>query len=126
MAERYSSFRAGGRLWLWQRITAAFLVVVLAFHFFLLHFVHHADEVTFAMSAGRMETWSYYSLMILFLVTATFHGVNGVYNALINAGLTGVKRQAVKVVLGVASLLLLVQGFRTANAWAGIDLLPIL
>jgi len=126
MAEHYSSFRAGGRLWLWQRITAAFLVVVLAFHFFLLHFVHHADEVTFLMSANRMETWSYYSLMVLFLVTATFHGVNGVYNALINVGLSGTKRQVVKGVLVVASLLLLVQGFRTANAWAGIDLLPIL
>ncbi|WP_248895509.1 succinate dehydrogenase [Haloplanus halobius] len=126
MAERYSSFTEGGRLWLWQRITAAFLIVVLAFHFFLLHFVHHANEVTFQMSAGRMEQWSYYSLMILFLVTATFHGVNGVYNALINVGLTGTKRQVVKVVLGVASLVLLVQGFRTANAWAGIDLLPIL
>jgi len=126
MAERYSSFEAGGRLWLWQRITAAFLIVVLAFHFFLLHFVHHADEVTFGMSVGRMQTWSYYSLMILFLVTATFHGVNGVYNALINVGLTGVKRRVVKVVLIAASLLLLVQGFRTANAWAGIDLLTLL
>jgi len=126
MAERYSSFEAGGRLWLWQRLTAAFLILVLAFHFFLLHFVHHADEVTFGMSAGRMETWSYYSLMILFLVTATFHGVNGVYNALVSAGLTGTKRRIVKGVLIVASALLLVQGFRTANAWAGIDLLPIL
>jgi succinate dehydrogenase / fumarate reductase membrane anchor subunit len=126
MAERYSSFQSGGRLWLWQRITAAFLIVVLAFHFFLLHFVHHANEVTFGMSAGRMQTWSYYSLMVLFLVTATFHGVNGVYNALINVGLTGTRRTVVKVVLVVASVLLLIQGFRTANAWAGIDLLPIL
>ncbi|WP_435068828.1 succinate dehydrogenase [Haloplanus sp. C73] len=126
MAERYSSFNPGGRLWLWQRITAAFLILVLAFHFFLLHFVHHADEVTFGMSAGRMQTWSYYSLMILFLVTATFHGVNGIYNALVSAGLTGTKRRVVKGVLLVASVLLLVQGFRTANAWAGIDLLPIL
>jgi len=119
MAEHYSSFTKGGRLWLWQRITAAFLVVVLAFHFFLLHFVHHADEVTLAMSQSRMETLSYYSLMILFLVTATFHGVNGVYNALVNQGLTGTKRQAVKWTLVAASVVLLVQGVRTANAWAG-------
>jgi len=119
MAEHYSSFTKGGRLWLWQRITAAFLVVVLAFHFFLLHFVNHADEVTFAMSQARMESLSYYSLMILFLVTATFHGVYGVYNALVNQGLTGTKRQVVKWTLVAASLLLLVQGVRTANAWAG-------
>jgi succinate dehydrogenase / fumarate reductase membrane anchor subunit len=124
MAERYSSFEPGGRRWLWQRLTAAFLVVVLAFHFFLLHFVHHADEVTFAMSAARMEQWTYYSLMILFLVTATFHGVNGVYNALVNQGLSGTRKSAVKWTLVVASLVLVVQGVRTANAWAGISLLP--
>jgi succinate dehydrogenase / fumarate reductase membrane anchor subunit len=120
MAERYSSFEAGGRRWLWQRITAAFLVVVLAFHFFLLHFVHHAADVTFAMSAGRMEQLSYYSLMVLFLVTATFHGVNGVYNALINQGLSGQRKTAIKWVLVAASALLIVQGIRTANAWAGL------
>ena len=120
MAERYSSFEAGGRRWLWQRITAAFLVVVLAFHFFLLHFVHHAADVTFAMSAGRMEQLSYYSLMVLFLVTATFHGVNGVYNALINQGLSGQRKQVIKWVLVAASALLIVQGIRTANAWAGL------
>ncbi|MFB6126483.1 MAG: succinate dehydrogenase [Halolamina sp.] len=122
MADHYSSFERGGRRWLWQRITAAFLVVVLAFHFFLLHFVNHADEVTMALSSARMEQLSYYSLMILFLVTATFHGVNGVYNALLNQGLTGRKLQAVKWTLVAASLLLIVQGVRTANAWAGISI----
>jgi succinate dehydrogenase / fumarate reductase membrane anchor subunit len=73
-----------------------------------------------------MQQWTYYSLMILFLVTATFHGVNGVYNALINQGLSGTKRTVVKWVLVVASAVLLVQGVRTANAWAGIDLLPVI
>ena len=119
MSERYSSFKPGGRRWLWQRITAAFLVIVLAFHFFLLHFVNHADEVTFALSSARMEQLSYYSLMVLFLVTATFHGVNGVYNALVNQGLTGTKLQVVKGTLIFASAVLIIQGIRTANAWAG-------
>ena len=120
MSERYSSFKPGGRRWLWQRITAVFLVVVLAFHFFLLHFVNHADEVTFALSSARMEQWTYYSLMILFLLTATFHGVNGVYNALVNQGISGTKKQAVKWALVVASAVLIIQGVRTANAWAGL------
>jgi succinate dehydrogenase / fumarate reductase membrane anchor subunit len=119
MAERYSSFERGGRRWLWQRITAAFLVAVLAFHFFLLHFVHHADEVTFGMSQARMQEVTYFSLMILFLLTATFHGVNGVYNALVNQGISGTQQTAVKAVLGVASAVLIVQGVRTALAWAG-------
>jgi succinate dehydrogenase / fumarate reductase membrane anchor subunit len=123
VSERYSSFERGGRRWLWQRITAAFLVVVLAFHFFLLHFVNHAAEVTFAASSARMSTWTYYSLMVLFLLTATFHGVNGVYNALINQGLSGRRRQAVKWTLIAASAVLIVQGVRTANEWAGISLI---
>jgi succinate dehydrogenase / fumarate reductase membrane anchor subunit len=122
MAERYSSFQSSGRMWLLQRVTAVFLLVVLAFHFFLLHFVHHADEVSFLASSGRMEQLSYYSLMILFLVTATFHGVNGVYNALINQGLSGTKRTVIKWTLVAASVVLIAQGIRTANAWAGIGL----
>jgi succinate dehydrogenase subunit D (EC 1.3.5.1) len=119
MAEHYSSFQRGGVRWLIQRVTAAFLVVVLAFHFFLLHFVHHADEVTFGMSSARMQELTYFSLMVLFLVTATFHGVNGVYNALINQGLVGVQKRIVQGVLIVASALLIVQGLRTAVVWAG-------
>ncbi|ADJ15158.1 succinate dehydrogenase hydrophobic membrane anchor subunit [Halalkalicoccus jeotgali] len=120
MAERYSSFKPGGTLWLLQRVTAAFLVLVLAFHFFLLHFVNHASEITFAGSQYRMGTLSYYSLMVTFLITATFHGVNGVYNALVNQGLDGTQKTAVKGVLIVASVLLIAQGIRTANAFAGI------
>jgi succinate dehydrogenase / fumarate reductase membrane anchor subunit len=122
MAERYSSFKPGGTLWLLQRVTAAFLIIVLAFHFFLLHFVNHASDITFAGSQYRMQDLGYYSLMVLFLITATFHGVNGVYNALVNQGLDGTQQTVVKWVLIVASLLLIVQGIRTANAFAGIPL----
>jgi succinate dehydrogenase / fumarate reductase membrane anchor subunit len=85
--------------------------------------VNHADEVTFAMSQARMQELTYFSLMILFLLTATFHGVNGVYNALVNQGLSGTQKTAVKAVLGVASAVLIVQGVRTALAWA--DGVPI-
>ena len=50
MAEYYSSFEPQGTRWFLQRVTAAFLVVVLAFHFLLLHFVNHAAEITFAVT----------------------------------------------------------------------------
>jgi succinate dehydrogenase / fumarate reductase membrane anchor subunit len=119
MAQRYSSFAPGGTGWLLQRLTAGFLIVVLAFHFFLLHFVNHAADVTFLESANRMAQTGYFITMVLFLVTATFHGVNGVYNALINQGLTGRARQAVLAVLVIASVLLLVQGVRLALALQG-------
>ncbi|WP_336038212.1 succinate dehydrogenase hydrophobic membrane anchor subunit [Halobacterium yunchengense] len=119
MAERYSSFRSGSTAWLLQRVTAAFLVVVLAFHFFNLHFVTHAYEIEFAGSQARMQNVGYYVTMVLFLLTGTFHGVNGVYNALVNQGIDGVQKRVAQVVLGVAALLLVVQGIRVANTLAG-------
>ena len=120
MAEHYSSFQRGGRRWLFQRLTAVFLIGVLAFHFFLLHFVNHAAEVTFAGTQARMSQWGYFTTMVLFLITATFHGVNGVYNALVNQGITGTPKKVVGGVLALSGILLIAQGIRVALAMAGI------
>jgi succinate dehydrogenase / fumarate reductase membrane anchor subunit len=116
MAEHYSSFDRGGTRWLLQRVTAVFLVGVLAFHFFLLHFVNHAAEITFMGSQARMSQVGYFLTMVAFLVTATFHGVNGVYNALVNQGLSGTRKRAVGAVLALASIALIAQGIRVAVA----------
>ncbi|MCU4926752.1 succinate dehydrogenase [Halobacteria archaeon AArc-dxtr1] len=119
MAERYSSFTPGGTGWLLQRITAAFLVVVLAFHFFQLHFVNHAADVTFAGTQARMDHVGYFLAMVLFLVTAAFHGINGVYNALVNQGLSGTPKKVMLVVLTVAGVALVAQGTYVALVMAG-------
>jgi len=116
MAEHYSSFERGGKRWLFQRLTAVFLIGVLAFHFMLLHFVNHAADITFAGTQARMSQVGYFATMWLFLVTATFHGVNGVYNALVNQGITGSQKRAAKYLLGFAGILLIVQGTRVALA----------
>jgi succinate dehydrogenase / fumarate reductase membrane anchor subunit len=116
MAEQYSSFKRGGTLWALQRLTAVFLIGVLAFHFILLHFVNHAAEITFLGTQARMSQVGYFATMWLFLVAATFHGVNGVYNALINMGLQGIQKKIVAVVLMIASLALIAQGTRVAFA----------
>jgi succinate dehydrogenase / fumarate reductase membrane anchor subunit len=120
MAEHYSSFERGGRRWLLQRLTAVFLIGVLAFHFVLLHFVNHAAEISFAGTQARMGNIGYFSLMWTFLVTATFHGVNGVYNALVNQGLDGTQKRVVAAVLTIAGIALVVQGTRVALAMSGV------
>jgi succinate dehydrogenase / fumarate reductase membrane anchor subunit len=116
MTEYYSSFERKGTRWLLQRVTAAFLVVVLAYHFMLMHFVNHAAELTFAGTTARMSQVGYFLTMVLFLVTAAFHGVNGVYNALVNQGLEGTRKTAVMWLLVIAGGLLVVQGVRVALA----------
>jgi succinate dehydrogenase / fumarate reductase membrane anchor subunit len=120
MAERYSSFDRRGWKWFVQRLTAAFLIIVLAFHFMMMHFVNHASEITFMGSQARMSQVGYFITMVLFLVTAAFHGVNGVYNALVNQGLDGTQRQVVLAVLVVAGAALIVQGIRLALAMTGL------
>jgi succinate dehydrogenase / fumarate reductase membrane anchor subunit len=120
MAERYSSFEPNGTAWLLQRITAALLVVLLAFHFFQLHFLNHAYEVTFAGTQARMEDPAYFATMVLFLVAAAFHGVNGIYNALVNQGITGTRKTVAKYGLILAGLVLVGQGIRVATAMAGV------
>jgi succinate dehydrogenase / fumarate reductase membrane anchor subunit len=121
MAEHYSSFDRRGWRWFAQRVTAAFLIVVLAFHFMLLHFVNHAYEITLAGTTARMSQVGYFVTMVLFLVTATFHGVNGVYNALVNQGIDGSQKKAVATVLVAASALLVIQGIRVALAMTGMN-----
>ncbi|MEY7847881.1 succinate dehydrogenase [Natrarchaeobius sp. A-rgal3] len=119
MAERYSSFAPGGTAWLLQRITAAFLVVVLAFHFFQLHFVNHAADVTWQGTQIRMQNLGYFLVMVSFLIAGTFHGVNGVYNALVNQGLSGTPKKVVLAVLTIASVALIAQGIYVALVMAG-------
>ena len=119
MAERYSSFTPGGTMWLLQRVTAAFLIVVLAFHFFLLHFVNHAWEITFAGTQSRMEDVGYLLTMVLFLWAAAFHGINGVYNALVNQGLSGTPKKVVLAVLILAGTALVAQGTYVALVMGG-------
>ncbi|WP_290814640.1 succinate dehydrogenase [Halovivax sp.] len=119
MAERYSSFAPGGTAWLLQRVTAAFLIVVLAFHFFQLHFLTHAWEIEFAGTQARMENVGYAAAMILFLWAAAFHGVNGVYNALVNQGLSGTPKKVVLAVLVLAGFGLVAQGTYVALVMGG-------
>lgn len=119
MAERYSSFESGSFNWLAQRVTAVFLVVTLAFHFFLLHFINHAADVTANQTATRMASVAYFATMVLFLITAAFHGVNGVYAALINQGLKGTQKTVVKWVLIVAGAALVGQGTYLALTMGG-------
>jgi succinate dehydrogenase / fumarate reductase membrane anchor subunit len=122
MADYYSSFEPKGTRWLLQRLTAAFLVVVLAFHFMLLHFVNHAADITFMGTNMRMQQAGYFATMVLFLITATFHGVNGVYNALVNQGLSGTQQSVIKYGLALGGIVLIAQGIRVALAMAGISI----
>ena len=115
-----SRFESGSYAWFLQRVTAVILLFTLGFHFLWLHFVNHAAEVTLWGSALRMDRLSYFLLMVVFLVTAAFHGINGIYNALLNRGLSGRARRVAFWAFSLVGIVLIVQGLRIAVAIAGV------
>lgn len=120
MSANRSRFESGSMAWFLQRVTAVVLLFILAFHFLWLHFVNHAADVTLWDSALRMDQLVYFIVMVVFLVTAAFHGLNGVYNALLNQGLSGRARQSVFWILTIVGVVLIIQGLRIAVAMAGV------
>jgi succinate dehydrogenase / fumarate reductase membrane anchor subunit len=117
---RRSRFESGSIAWFLQRVTAVVLLFTLGFHFLWLHFVNHAAEVTLWGSALRMDRLVYFIMIVVFLVTAAYHGLNGIYNAFLNQGLSGRMRTVIFWLLAIAGTILVIQGIRIAIAMAGV------
>lgn len=69
-----------GSQWAWiiQRISAALLVVFVAVHFGIMHFVDPTVEITFASSSLRLQGVLYFIVDAGLLSLGLFHGLNGV------------------------------------------------
>jgi succinate dehydrogenase / fumarate reductase, membrane anchor subunit len=73
--------RAGAVAWLLQRVTAVILFVLLIAHFITYHFLSRGQAVTYEQIMAKLAHYSlWFSLVqFLFLVTALYHGLNGVW-----------------------------------------------
>ena len=70
--------KAGAIAWLFQRISAVLLFVVLIFHFVVYHFLSNGTPPWKEVVAKMQSPW-FNLLQFLFLVTALYHGLNGVW-----------------------------------------------
>ena len=70
--------KTGGLAWFFQRISAAILFILLILHFVTYHFIGKGvvtyDRVTTAMKSPWFNL-----IQFLFLITAVYHGFNGVW-----------------------------------------------
>jgi succinate dehydrogenase / fumarate reductase membrane anchor subunit len=70
--------KSGGLIWLLQRISAVVLFILLMSHFIGYHFIEHGivkyDEVI-----QEMKSPVFNLLQFLFLITALYHGINGIW-----------------------------------------------
>ena len=74
--------RAGGLAWLLQRISAAVLFVLLLLHFVTDHFLAQGRSVSYQWVIARAQSWWFPLLQFAFLLTALYHGLNGIWSVL--------------------------------------------
>jgi succinate dehydrogenase / fumarate reductase, membrane anchor subunit len=101
--------------WYFQRITGGLLLVLLAAHFWVEHFMTaplRRGDLTFAVIASRISNPAWQAIDIAFLLVALFHGLNGLRNIILDYGRLG-KRAASAMVLALVLI-------GVAWAWWGI------
>jgi succinate dehydrogenase membrane anchor subunit len=64
--------------WLFQRVTGAFLLAGVLFHFFFMHFTG-PEKITYDVVIRRLSSPYWKTFDIVFLSTAIFHGFNGLW-----------------------------------------------
>lgn len=70
--------KTGAIAWLLQRISAVILFVLLVYHFVYYHFIS-AGHYPWDKVVAKMQSPWFNLLQFVFLVTALYHGLNGVW-----------------------------------------------
>jgi succinate dehydrogenase / fumarate reductase, membrane anchor subunit len=70
--------KTGAIAWLLQRMSAVILFVILLIHFVTYHFISEGD-MTWKNVVTKMQSPWFNLVQFLFLITALYHGLNGVW-----------------------------------------------
>lgn len=70
--------KTGGLLWLFQRISAIVLFILLLAHFVTYHFISEG-VIKYASIVEKMKAPWFNLVQFLFLITALYHGINGIW-----------------------------------------------
>lgn len=74
--------RSGSVAWLLQRISAVILFILLMLHFVTYHFLGKGKAVSYHWVMSKAGSWWFPLLQFAFLLTALYHGLNGVWSVL--------------------------------------------
>lgn len=108
-------------LWSWvlQRISAAFLVVGLFVHFWVLHYIDSASKpVTFELVAERLRQPGWIIFDSLLLIAVVYHGLNGIWSIVLDWNPGKTVRQILGWGLSVIGVLALIIGIYTLIPFA--------
>lgn len=83
MKKRFNeTSKTGAIAWLFQRITAVVLFILLISHYIAYHFLgraHSNNEIVYDKVKALMSSPIFNLLQFLFLITALYHGINGIW-----------------------------------------------
>ncbi len=94
--------------WLFQRISAAILIVILFIHFWVGHYANFGAPITFAGVQMRLQNALFVIVDFILLVSVVFHGLNGVRNILLDYPSLLPRNRSVSLILfilGVATII---------------------
>lgn len=90
--------------WIWQRITAVLLVLLLGTHMFVLHFVPENLTINAAGVLLRFKSALYLIIDSGLLAFGLYHGLNGVRNVLFDFIVDENKRRAITTLMWLVLL----------------------
>jgi succinate dehydrogenase hydrophobic membrane anchor protein len=102
--------------WLFQRITAIILVILLSVHLITLHFSHQA--FTFNTVVVRIQSRSGWLIFYtLFLIVALWHGLNGFYQVVEDYKPSAGFKKFLILICWVGGIILFIWGLRVLLSW---------
>lgn len=96
--------------WIFQRISGAALVFLVAIHVWTLHYGNPETPPNYANLVDRLHTIGFIALDISLLVLALFHGLNGVRNIVLDYTRKKVIIKRWNTVLGLIGIVFAVFG----------------
>ena len=116
-AESISTHKGGMWSWLFQRITAVLLIVMLAIHLIFTHILSIGD-INYDSIGERLAHAGFVAVDIILLASVIFHALNGLRMVLMDYWLTSRKRaMVVTIVLWVVGIVAMVYGTWALWPW---------
>lgn len=86
--------------WLLQRISAAFLLILLGIHIWLLYVTNTSGVISFSEAKARLVSAPFVTLYVLLLFFGLFHAFNGLYTIMVDMGIRP-RKTAIGVLLAI-------------------------
>lgn len=116
-AETLSAHRGGVWAWLFQRITAVLLIVMLAIHLIFTHIIGIGD-ISYETVGDRLAHAGFAAVDIILLAAAIYHALNGLRMVLMDYWFTSRTRaMALSIVLWVVGIAAMVYGTWALWPW---------